>query len=596
MDNTDYQEIACQQILDQIHTYLYHSYHCGFMLTSKDIIQILQIDDSNDDIISGKTTKIRAIQSRLKKYKNESGCNILLEPTLQSESKEDVQMDTSNEIPVHDFGTRFGYYGDWEGVSIPKYSNLQQEILQCDLFSFSKNEWNIINIKAKFHLNKKIYKLQCRLDTSSHCNIYQEGQLITIQHLHALLMYINYGEIKYHLGETYTKLYLSEPDTKRLERHSIFSNLGRLLQEAVNVFGFSNTKENTSWGVSKLKYIYYGLNQVKSFYFMLGAFRRHGPMTQHRNLVSALNSYKGIVLKTEYIASGRHFWSEYLSDFTAKQEILLMGRYHNSFNFRTIINILDGVGVDYYPYIAALNIIESFTRHGWGVMIENTGTSDIDHKIHSIVVDLFNYAINGSREKEKYLYEYPEYINCLWRLHLTRSIIIIPVNETQGNFWFLEKLLYEKKVGMIKLDVLLKIFKNTKRLELKGCAPTDSKMQYVYDFLSELSTKTTMRMTDDDQFSFMIGYFCRIYGVELGNDVIDLLYQYFGNARLQRIRFDRFSNSENKKYKEKFISKWNTKFNNISWEVTGSDDVTIKYKHINDSSYYNCVDFLHMGL
>ena len=585
VNQTDYVNIACQQILDQIHSYLLHSYHCGYSLKQSDISCIMNIHNTESDFLSGQSPEIKAVQVTLKRYKEESECDKLLDALKQSDKK---QM-RYNEYPVHDFGTRFSYYGKCDGVSRPKYKNIQQELLQCDSFNFNLNEWNIINIKAKYHLNKSMYKITCRLDTSSHCNIYEEGALITIEHLICLLIYTNYYEIKYYFCNTFKKLYLSEPDKKRLKRHSIFSNMGRLLQEAVNLFGFSNMKENTNWGVPKLKYIYYGLNEIKSFYFMLGAFKRHGPMSTHRNLIPALSSYKGIILKTEYIASGRHFWSEYLSDFTGQQEILLMGRYRNSFNFRTVINICNGI--DYYPYIAALNVIESFTRNSWGVLIEDT--NNLNPKIHSIVVQLFNYAINGCKDDDdKYLNKCPKYIKALWRLHLTRSIIIIPVNYILTKLWFVEKLIYDKRVAMIKLNVLLTMFRNTKRLQFKGCSPNDSKMQYVYNFLSQSSLKEKQRMRNDDKFN-CINYFCRKYEITLEKNIIDLLYRYFGNGKLEMIKFDKFCHHD-KKYKERFIAKWNKKFNNINFEVTGSDDVTIKYKYnMNTCCNYNCIDFLN---
>eukprot|EP01084_Bolivina_argentea_P285574 489750_1 len=557
---SDHKEINCQQILDQIHSYIFHSYDCGYMLNKNDINQMYEIHDTKDDVMLGESARIEKIQSILKTRKVENKCDSFMQP-VRYDSNDDSKYD------IHDFGIRHYYWGGdsrGEVEGNPKYSNLKEEMLSCNLFEFDSNEWNILYAKATDHSLKK-YRLTAKIDFTTECTEIENGSAMRVDHLMGILIYTNYREIKYHFTQTYKRSKAKKvgrfnrdsegPDLQT--RHSIFCNLGKLVWETVNAFCSLFYEP---------EFIYYGLNQIKLFISTLGRFQTAGPIAAHRNMICGLTSYSGLLLKISHL-HGTHFRSEFVSDFTAEQEVLVMGRYENWFDFHTISDV--GHGIDYGPYIKAINIIRALMERYCG----HQEIGGLNQKILDTVIELLKYAENGM--SHNYLQQYPMYIKHLWTLHVTtRSQVDIDVNSVDS---FLKPYLCEN-TGFIKLDVLCDIFRDMKRLNITHSDVNNSLFQYIYQFLlsqhdGKINNKTKRRKKRkavngvDNEFNHIISYYCRKYKINLGNDIYDLLYQYFKNAKLQTICLGELSKSGVTK-RSILITKWRKQYSDIKWQIS----------------------------
>eukprot|EP01084_Bolivina_argentea_P036057 66736_1 len=383
--------ISIQQIFDRIHSHYFHSYDIGlkFSLKENSDIQLCMDKDymgdkyDNNNTLTAKRTFLAKTQDILStKHKvsrcsaNENRFRVNFGEQLGSEGHNEVKSnedkDDVKDEKMYSFGYRFYYWDyyfsnkdydehnfnhetcrpykleDW--YIQEKYDCLKDELLNNDLYSLSKSQYESLLQKAVKNLLCEYGKtIQCKRDKWDKKYETKKGDIITLEHILAMMTYCNYDQLQHVFSATYRKK-SDESDEELKKRHSQYFWMGMLIREAVECFGDSlyGSRVQTFWS---------GIHEEILFQSSVSEIKGVLSTSSKREVGINFSQFKGLVLE---IGNGsahhslNYFSCAWLSDFANESEYLFVGGLY-PLQFVRIIHALHNE--DYVVYLKALNII-----------------------------------------------------------------------------------------------------------------------------------------------------------------------------------------------------------------------------------------------
>eukprot|EP01084_Bolivina_argentea_P118358 210015_1 len=376
------------QILDKIHCHYFHSFNIGFKLKRSEKAYILEHNDSeiNDEkkCVDAYDTIAYKMQSliNLKQKLRTNVINLERINPMNKINKFKMQLHETKDV-TYDYGVRYFYWDyyaynnaivdcilprgmrayqrptnrryklkHWYVKSI--YHSLKDELLNNKICTISAYQWDILMLKAETHLHTKHAKtIKCTDSDKKEIYGIDVGQVISVIHLLAMMIYCNEDTLQAKFSETYRKLSINETDESLKKRHSNYAHLGKLLREFVECFG---TKSNGIWNLIEQP-LFHGVDT--EFQFETVRANIKGPFSCTTDFAVALNfsSHKGLIIELSLSRnwiygkddSQKNAFIEcyWLSDFSNEQELFFIGGF-DDFHFNTIIKVANGANFCYY--------------------------------------------------------------------------------------------------------------------------------------------------------------------------------------------------------------------------------------------------------
>eukprot|EP01084_Bolivina_argentea_P057309 104715_1 len=220
-------------IIDQIHSYLIHTFHAGYKLTNDEqksvkIGKPIKWRDKNEEEIENEThLEFKNIQkilndkrdkfSRIFKRMNYSkfvtdSDDIQNNNELKQNIDDNVQQhmvyinhNNEKKVPTYSLSYRFNYWGRGklyeQGPEITaKYSSFKDELLTNKICNLELNEWDDVTDKAKRYLVVDFAKkFEARYNNYG----IERKQPISLNHIIAIILYTDFDYISYKFSETF---------------------------------------------------------------------------------------------------------------------------------------------------------------------------------------------------------------------------------------------------------------------------------------------------------------------------------------------------------------------------------------------------------
>eukprot|EP01084_Bolivina_argentea_P298449 514300_1 len=452
--HNDVKEVICQQILDQMHAYIYHTYDVGFKLTQEEIYDSININDeyksvsvnhsdsdgyndntpfiNSDDIndinirndthkqrigriIQRKKQQIRGLRS-VRNNNNKFMSVVHKDEEQKNENKnKSKQKQNDTKDVVYSFGVRYYYDDEFNNEDLDvnynigkvykdyfvesKYDNLKDELLNNKNVCISDIDYKDLLMKGRYYIRTPHVRKNC-------------GN-ITPEHLICVQIYTNFDKLQYEYTKTYRKISDDESDEDMKNRHAEFANLGRVLRETVEKHGVTIEDAST-------KTFYHGINRPLLFTSTLAQFC--GPIstssayevsmvfTDDNGVVLELND--GTLLSNEL--KGMYFDCEWISDYGYEKEKFFVG---GGAPLKIVSIVYVKLNENYRTYIYLINILLSIVKGD--ISINNSNC--LSDKNQQAIVRLLKYQLNTNQNK---VVNIPKYVIKLLN-HIFSNIIFI---------------------------------------------------------------------------------------------------------------------------------------------------------------------------
>eukprot|EP01084_Bolivina_argentea_P246734 412869_1 len=289
---------------------------------------------------------------------------------------------------VYSFGVKY-WYSRWDNnfnqdaanlFVKPRYDNLKKEYVESIVSSTSNKPltaWKKLLNSAEKNLTKEKCRKQCR-PTNKKIKQYRIecGAPILKEHLMAVQLYCNYDKEQAEFSKTYWKINRvfnandtdekSQENDDLIKRHSLYANWGRLLYEAVNVYGTDSAyfkpatdtslQSDCQQKISIMKF-WHGVDKEMLFPSVT-SIKIYGPVSTSRNKDYILRTFTqgGLAIELDGYRNCS-FNCEWLSDYKDEKEHLFIGgRY--PFNICDI-KLNRCFAISLKKYVKALNNIVS---------------------------------------------------------------------------------------------------------------------------------------------------------------------------------------------------------------------------------------------
>eukprot|EP01083_Nonionella_stella_P005476 15832_1 len=420
----DAQQITTKQLLDKLHCFFIHSFDC----------------DGGHRIVP--RTRARANDDKF-----------VVNLHAQQQQSDDM---------MYSFGYKFVYWDDLnDGLVIhKKYASLKAELLLNDLSRIDRSSWRqLLMTSDAYHKANHVQKMYCA-DVNNRG--IKRKDIIRQSHLICILMYCNFDAFQRTLTETYRKQSEDEDMARLSARHCNFYWCGRLLYEAVNVYG----KRVIDY---EYKTFYHGISQ--QMYFTSPKAHIYGPLSTTNELSVAHSFGDGliVVLQADEYDHNKYFDMSFVSDFCAESEFFFIGGLL-PMRFKNILNTKKGL--NYEEYIQMAGVLFNRIMNGLKYKFKEAQTkAQIIHLIESKLnpIPAQNIAI-----------AFDDYILKLFdRYCVQRTAIAInyPYFETQFKELFFA-------ADMINLNAFFDLFVNLKHLRIDYIHLSHQLFEYIVDTLS----------------------------------------------------------------------------------------------------------------
>eukprot|EP01083_Nonionella_stella_P019283 53597_1 len=485
--------VAQQQLLDRIHSYYFHSFDIGHKMKQKEKEQIVSETDAKTLIhkpkqyVSGSAepsnkfiVNIDEVQNKYSYgwryyywtyFKNNVMTN---DPTKRTAWRFAANID-----PNTGNGARLC---DW--YIEPKFLNLKDELLHNAICTIGSHKWGSLMHKGMCHQKtERCRAMRCiRSDTAKYYDM-KCNTPFAITHVLSMMVYCNMDGLSAKFTQTFRFLHLKESCEHLKKRHSNYCWMGRYLRECVECFGW---KRQGSEDLS----LYHGISTCLTF-DSLNAFMK-GPTSTTRDqyVASTFADQRGMMLKvdidTEYWQIHWHdghetsrtitniscFECNWLSEYPAEEEVFFIGGIYQ-FTINTITEVSIGKA-----YCLELKGIKQMT------CFMNNGLAHCDaiyvprRKDEKLVKSLLCHQIWRCCPMDKNADEWKAgdaYIKDIMHNHCQHIINIMfpcpcPIKSEVHNALLLDT------NGWIKLDLLMKLFPNTRGIT---CWALNAYLEYI---------------------------------------------------------------------------------------------------------------------
>ena len=477
-------EIIVIQHLDILHNALYHIIHCGLRA------------EPMDNALNAKRTKQnrkrrRTAFDQIRGFGVQQKQNKFVSYFGETKENDDEKGDGVHEYGVYAAGIRYYYHDRYRNIHvmgeripgtpypdygnhgykisdwfiIPKHSDLKQEILKNDSFSFSVQQWDSTALKAEYKW-KEYNRSINRADELWHeAYGFTKDSIIGIQHILCLILYTDFDFLNTKLSETYRKRSSSESDQELKTRHSHFAHFGKFLKECVEVFGrgiyASNHKE-----------FYHGINRKMLFNAFYSKFSAPTSTSLFKEV--AVNfAGEGIVITIQNSKDLlNHFNCISFSAFPGEAEMLFI----SGLNPLPVIGLTDlSLSAVHDDHIRAIKILQT--------CLEGNASSDqLTESLYGTLTELLSIKLSSdSNPNEPDNASIPPYVADIFG-HLLQSLPRITIDiglfkvDIAGNYGNgiirygynkLSALFMDASSEWIKLEIFNKLVPDIKHIHIK---------------------------------------------------------------------------------------------------------------------------------
>ena len=326
----EWNEIITEQMLDQIHSYIYHTFDAGFRLTREEKSDIesrlapsrgqdyADRDDRRRQLITAKMQQKKALRTGLRQRggdsRNASSRNKFMSQLrnrrVNAEEKQDDSDEKEAELEVGDgdedtmcmysFGFKYYYdyknrdnaqidvvynighkIGDWFVAA--KYDGLKEELLGNVLCTMDPRSFWELRLRCKQQLMTQLVRERSAAE--------QGNDDAHLECLLAMMVYCNCTHLQSEFTKTYRRM-SSESNDHLKSRHSEFARLGQALQQCVDQYG-------TRISVVDTERFYHGIDAPMLFTSTLNRF--FGPCSTS----SAYDGHDSGAQRRHYAGVGR---------------------------------------------------------------------------------------------------------------------------------------------------------------------------------------------------------------------------------------------------------------------------------------------------
>eukprot|EP01084_Bolivina_argentea_P283875 486304_1 len=456
--NIDKEHECLVDLIDNIHTYFFHSYDVGFRIPSNQLNIHCDDHENKQQVIM---TKLKQIIKQKRKFQRTTNCKFITTfddnngNNGKTDGDEQKNVDCNGDvIASYSYGHRYTYWkNQWwddqnDAVYIQnKYYHLYEEITNNKIHCIDKKEFEITKNKS----HKLIHSHHCKkLIADEHaCEFYniKQGRKISVEHIMALCLYTSYDSLSKKFSETFrslTKAHDVDICSHRNKEYAIFS---QLLCEAVNVYG-------TKMRDSGIKSYYHGINRLLLFDSFVTSF--NCPIsTSPQLLVAAIfATQNGSILelaRNTTLDTLRYFNCSWLSSFAAEGERLFI-MPPNAFMVLKFVSIrcIQNT-VNYGKYIHAMTTFDH--------MIDNDDIGNKDHKIEMQDINIINQLLAEKSTKND---NYPLYVKKLFDQFIkNKKKIIMKLNALENEY---VSVVQELSIDIRRVSHITNIFENCQQI------------------------------------------------------------------------------------------------------------------------------------
>eukprot|EP01084_Bolivina_argentea_P159530 277826_1 len=394
---TNIKEVITQKMFDQIHINLYHP------------ILFNQKTENHSSIYQRFGSKI-LVQSQENNIidSNEEKLQLQIEPEQKHEK--DLELKQSTQIDfekdAYNFGQQFFYWNYYQNnywFITSKYDNLKDELYNNLICKIDPYLWNLENENADDKINddEKVKELLSNAEFTDTYGI-PENIIITKKHLLSILFYCNTDELQSNFSATYRRQ-INESDDELKQRHSNYYWFGKLLREAVEVFGNVLVDDGLA--------LYHGIDHPLYFTKMIAKFYAPTSTSKNRDIAARFAGDGGMILEFGIYERNSFYFDCFISAYDREEEYLFIG----GFVALKIKNILhfDAQSGDIHNYHQHLVCIQCFFAALSSINIDqqllsslpdindefcsliknriSVNNVDFDHELPTYIINLFDF-------------------------------------------------------------------------------------------------------------------------------------------------------------------------------------------------------------
>eukprot|EP01084_Bolivina_argentea_P084699 153137_1 len=473
-------------LMDQIHSYLLHTFDTGCRLTKRERQILNNNNDSHglfhriNDLLKDRRKRFSNINTTQNPYHHSKFVTHIQENKINANEDDFKQDSISND--VYSLSHRFNYWQRDKDLSVtPIHPNLKEEILNNKIFTLTLNEYEAARNKAERFLKSdkaKSLKFQyanfgsaglIRDDFRADYYGIKHGSKIFVHHLTTLILYTDFDLLSYNFSSTFRKSRDNENMKKLIERHGNYYFFGRYLREAVEGYGDKSIH-------LKQRILYHGVSTPLIFSSVIAQFYHPTSTTKDVTVAQQFATNAGIVISlTKYsnVWERQHkftlpcFDCEWFSRHAIEREVLFNGGLYY-FQIRNIIEC--STGQQYKSYLRAMAFIFRATTGGY------THTHGIDTTDEATIMQLIAHDKGV-----------PDYILRMFDVYRQEKVrVIIRHCPHLSSLFFSDPT--SIKTSFINLEIIHSIYPKCERIFIiKDLEPIEFTLQYVKQIISELS-------------------------------------------------------------------------------------------------------------
>eukprot|EP01084_Bolivina_argentea_P236798 398123_1 len=363
-----------------------------------------------------------------------------------------------------------------------KHSNIKSEILCNYISKITQMQWQcLLGKAAKHHQTEMAKTIYCSRRESAKYYGLKYGNILSLNHIIAMLLYCNYDALSYKFSETYRKINEKDNDYDIKQRHRNYYWLGRYLRECVECFGMKINDNSCNLNV------YHGINKKFIFPSMIANIKVPFSTTTSYPVAVSFCANKGVLLELNIFRNDFQLEKpnsekmmklmlcdmRWISDYPQEEEIFSCGGLC-CFTFR---NIIEPRGINYRKYLIALTQIMNTFRPSrqylylCNVIPETDTEFDMMKRSfpstmqeQQLFFRLISHQLWKSYPKHLHAHQFkscPPYFDSIMDLQFKN---IIFASYCPGSHVVMDKLLCYNKVW-IDFDVLTKLLPNLKFID-----------------------------------------------------------------------------------------------------------------------------------
>eukprot|EP01083_Nonionella_stella_P021085 58466_1 len=494
-ENEDKRHVVTQQILDRIHCRLVHSFEL-FEFTDiedKQIRDAVHLDDVGKEALHLNHNRLKTIQNIVKR----KGKNMSLVRNAEriEHSKYTTQIASEDDDVTISFGRRCFYwtfYGSNRWYIFAKYDGLKTELLNNTQQNISLTEYNDLYLKCELLLKcSKCKQLSCKEQNILNFKYYglNAGQLFTIDHIMAMLLYCNHDILCHSFVSTFTTPIWDLNSFKKSHRE--YSHWARLMREICECFG--NALD------SKCGSYYHGISSQQLLFS--DTIKLCKPTSCSSTLSVSLQylfaNDNGLILeveKNENISDATYYFDasqcSVFSDFAEEMEVIFMGG-HKSLKLSSILNMVRAES--YKIYLYAIRCLQH-------LIIGHHPNAPLTRSSMTALANLIQNEIKKEEEDEKSEMNcLPQYIANLFHFCVVNIQYKITLKMDDLDKYYrgaVADIFMEPEHDWCKLDVVLSLFPNVDKICVKKLVCTETTMVKLYTFCESINLNKNNKYSD----------------------------------------------------------------------------------------------------